>query len=430
MSTSTSASASAAPGFTGAADEPIDRHLPSSIVTSLYQIRTLNIAALQHEELQYAVAAAQTLANNILTADQPVMIDPDAMEGDLRTELPTVIVERHAARRDMVAFQQQSATLSNQLTQVLTLGANNRANDNDNSAKSFPDVFMFDRTKPSQIQPWILKLQIKLTFQSNRFSTEQSQLRYAFSRLSDGAFDQVRSFLDEDTGVISMDSLNTHLASLRAVYDDPDQARTARRELKTLKMGSKTCPLYLAQFRSLVEDLNLNEDTQMHELKDGLSSVLRDALILKGRIDTLGELVEVLQDLNAGFRARDDEKKDEALTAAPPRTHRTPRTTSATTATPATLAPALRGHPTDSNSGSYGDAPMNLSTAERERRRTERMARGECTYCGTLGHFRAECPRRKEKAARDLRIAQRGFSGTAAPGSANVQSHAASLATV
>jgi hypothetical protein len=67
-------------------------------------------------------------------------------------------------------------------------------------------------------------------------------------------------------------------------------------------------------------------------------------------------------------------------------------------------------------SGSYGDAPMNLSTAERERRCTERMARGECTYCGTLGQFHAECPRRKEKEARDLRIAQLGVSATA-PGS-------------
>jgi hypothetical protein len=63
----------------------------------LYQIRTLNVAALQHEELQYALAAAQTLANNILMADQPVMIDPDAMEDDLRSDLRTVIVERDAA---------------------------------------------------------------------------------------------------------------------------------------------------------------------------------------------------------------------------------------------------------------------------------------------------------------------------------------------
>jgi hypothetical protein len=149
------------------------------------------------------------------------------------------------------------------------------------------------------------------------------------------------------------------------VYDDPDRARTARRELKKLKMGSKTFPSYLAQFRSLVGDLDLNEAAQMHELKDGLSPFLRDALILKGRMETLGELVEVLQELDAGFRARDDEKKDEARTVAPPSTHRAPPTisTTPTTPTPAPLTPSSRAHRTDSNSGSYGDAPMNLSTA-------------------------------------------------------------------
>jgi hypothetical protein len=31
------------------------------------------------------------------------------------------------------------------------------------------------------------------------------------------------------------------------------------------------------------------------------------------------------------------------------------------------------------------------------------------TYCGTMGHFRAECPRRLAKEARDLRVAQLGF---------------------
>jgi hypothetical protein len=237
---STSASGSA-----GTVAESLDRHLSASIVTDLYRIRTLNVAGLEHEELQYALAAAQTLANNILTADRPVMVDPDAMEDDLRSELQTVLTERDAARRDLLTFQQQSATLSAQLTQALTLGVNNagnRANDNDDGGKSFPDVFMFDGTKPSQIRPWILKLRIKMASQRNRFPTEQAQLRYAFSRLSDGAFDQVRSYLDEDTGVISMDSLNTLLASLRAVYDDPDRAGTARRELKKLKMGNKTFP--------------------------------------------------------------------------------------------------------------------------------------------------------------------------------------------
>jgi hypothetical protein len=59
---------------------------------------------------------------------------------------------------------------------------------------------------------------------------------------------------------------------------------------------------------------------------------------------------------------------------------------------------------------------MNLSSAaERQGRRSESMSREECTSCGTLGHFRAECPRRLAKEARDLRMAQLGFAAPAAP---------------
>jgi hypothetical protein len=57
---------------------------------------------------------------------------------------------------------------------------------------------------------------------------------------------------------------------------------------------------------------------------------------------------------------------------------------------------------------------MNLSSAERLRIRNERMAKGECTYCGVLGHFRKECAKRLAKEARDLRVA----AVTAAPASA------------
>jgi hypothetical protein len=66
---------------------------------------------------------------------------------------------------------------------------------------------------------------------------------------------------------------------------------------------------------------------------------------------------------------------------------------------------------------SYGDVPMNLSASERQQRRAERMARGECTYCGVPGHFRVQCAQRLAKEARDLRVAQLSFSGpvTSAP---------------
>jgi hypothetical protein len=45
------------------------------------------------------------------------IIDP--MDDDLQSELQTVTAERDSARRDLLAFQQQAATLSSQRTQAL-----------------------------------------------------------------------------------------------------------------------------------------------------------------------------------------------------------------------------------------------------------------------------------------------------------------------
>jgi hypothetical protein len=99
----------------------------------------------------------------------------DAMDDDLQSELQTV-----TARRDLLAFQQQAATLSSQLTQALALGANNGGGSRDNDeGKNFPDFLLFDGTKLSQIRSWIIKLRIKLAAQQCRYPTEQAQLRYA-----------------------------------------------------------------------------------------------------------------------------------------------------------------------------------------------------------------------------------------------------------
>jgi hypothetical protein len=53
--------------------------------------------------------------------------------------------------------------------------------------------------------------------------------------------------------------------------------------------------------------------------------------------------------------------------------------------------------------------------AERQRIREERMAKGQCTYCGSDQHFRLDCPRRLAADARRMRAAEASLVGAATP---------------
>jgi hypothetical protein len=283
-------------GLTG----PLPRLLTSEIVAVLQELRQSDIASHTDIEARYALANSQTLATRILRAVKP---DDTHIAEEIRHEISVLTAERDAAHREAACHEERVATLSAQLTQALVNGAPNGGGTED--GKSFGDIFEFDGRTPSLIRSWINHLRIKLAAQPRRYPTEQSQLRYAFSRLSGAAFDQVRSHLEEDTGTITFGTFNEFLKDILSVYDDPDRARTARKQLNKLTMGPSfpTFPLYLAEFRRLVGDMDLNDSAQKFELEKGLTPDLRNALILRGGITTFTEMVARCREIDAAMRA-------------------------------------------------------------------------------------------------------------------------------
>jgi len=154
-------------------------------------------------------------------------------------------------------------------------------------------------------------------------------------------------------------------------------------------------------------DLNWNEEAQREQLYEGLSDEIKDALVTSHpRSDSLGHLIQICGELDNLFRARAVERVQ------PGRTQRLPHSAPSSARTP-TMAPA---NPTGSNSALYGVAPMDLwatqRTAEKNRIRQECMARGECLYCGTVGHFLREYPERA--ASRNRRLAMAATVNTTA----------------
>jgi hypothetical protein len=183
---------------------------------------------------------------------------------EAQEELRVATAERDAARNNAAAFQQQLHAVNTQLTDALRIGAaqaqsgGGGGGDGDgdgNGSGGYSNVPEFDGSHPDEIRTWILLLRNKLAAQANRYPTESSKLRYAFGRLQGDAFDMVRSHMSEDTGAISLGSLNELLAVLRQAYDDPDRAHTARIAARTLKMRPLQFSTYLAACKERVREI-------------------------------------------------------------------------------------------------------------------------------------------------------------------------------
>jgi hypothetical protein len=298
-------------------------------------------------------------------------------------------------------IQQQVAQLQAQLIALAT--KDTTASD----GKGFPDAPVFDGTKPEELRTWILQLRNKLAAQPSRYPTEETSLRYALNRLSGTALNLVRSNISETSGQIKFKTLNELLDLLRQAYDDPDRARTAAREIRKLRKKNSTFAAYLAEFGRIIGDLDWNEEVQKEQLYEGLSEEIKDALITtRPKQSTLKAFIQTCKELDNRIRARNAERNSSRSTPRPPFRSTTASTSGSTTQTPPTSIPR---NPTATNSGYYGAAPMDLSAtqknAERNRIKQERIARGECIYCGITGHFLRECPQRAAAHARRLTMA-------------------------
>jgi len=263
--------------------------------------------------------------------------------------------------------------------------------------KGFPDTTIFDGGKAEELRTCTIQLRNKLAVQPHRCPDDQVHHRYTVKVLSGAALCLIRGYVSENTGRIRLESLNALLDLLHQAFDDPDRTCTANHEIRKLKQKSGTFSAYFAEFGRIMGDLNWNEEAQREQLYEGLSGEIKDALFTSPpRSDSLGHLIQICPELDNRIRARAVELVQ------PGRTQRLPCSWPSSASTP-TLAPA---NPTGTNSRQYGMVSMDLlatqRTAEKNRIRQERMAQGECLYCGTVGHFLHECSVRADSQNRHL----------------------------
>ena len=243
---------------------------------------------------------------------------------------------------------------------------------------SVPDPELFGGSR-DKLHTFHSHLLMKLQGNSHGFPSNQHQLRYAIELLTDQAFTQIEPYIKEDR--IKLASVTELLKVLEIAFGDPDGESTAERKLEVLRQTNREFSLYYAEFQRYAADVQWNESAKWTALTRGLSTRIKDALVLTSDIPSkFSEYATFLQRLDNRIRAREAEKKGRPA----------PRTTTLTPSTPSqcTTSPAapVSSCPTD---------PMDLSARRRgplsQEEKGKRIMQGCCLYCGGLGHTIRTC---------------------------------------
>ncbi len=167
-------------------------------------------------------------------------------------------------------------------------------------------------------------------------------------------------------------SFNALKEEMRRIFDRAATGREAARRLADLQQGERTVSCYSIEFRTLAAESKWNEAAQWDMFQHGLADrIQRETFMLElppdldGLIDLALRVDSRLQ--QGGQRSR--HLRDFALPEYSP-----------------TNSDDAISHPPGGEPMQVGRA--RLSREEREHRRR----RGLCIYCGTAGHFLAECP--------------------------------------
>ena len=122
-----------------------------------------------------------------------------------------------------------------------------------------------------------------------------------------------------------MASVTKLLKVLEIAFGDPDRESTAERKLEVLKQANHEFSLYYAEFQHYTAVVQWNESAKRTALTRGLSTEIKDALVLTSDIPSkFSEYATFLQRLENRIKARKAEKGGRP----------TPRTTALARSTP------------------------------------------------------------------------------------------------
>lgn len=285
-------------------------------------------------------------------------------------------------------------------TFTTSLTANNKISE---PKVSQPEHYSGQRSK---LSTFITQVSMVIALQGSRFPTEQSKIFYAGSFLRDTAFLWFQPYVGAHNPPAFMESFTLFCDELRRTFGDPDEERTAERQLYALRQrGSVTN--YIADFMRYSVQVRWNDEAKASQFYRGLKDTIKDEFARIGRPHSLQHLQDAAIRIDNRLYERQVERGERmpstnhsSLSNGPPNRF-VPRTTSTYVKTQTTTRPAESFRFVNQTNNNTYTRKGKLTPAEYQRRKDNNL----CLYCGEQGHQVLKCPQAPSKKTSGFRAA-------------------------
>lgn len=240
-----------------------------------------------------------------------------------------------------------------------------------------------------EARPFIQAVELYCGQHATSFPNGETRIRFVLSLLSGRALRWAspiqRSFIAGGPLPASCTTWATFVQQFSDTFYDPDEARSARTQLKELRQENSV-PAYTVRWRELVAQLGWNnEEMLMANYIDGLKPRVQTRLIEMGEPVTLEETVQQATRIDAAQYLAFKMQKPKPENRNP---FRGPKPQGAQGTSQATAPPGGQSSSVTIKAEPINTTRGRLTPEEREFRRKNRL----CFFCGQAGHGVGNCP--------------------------------------